>query len=125
MKNFYSLFKKDCQMMIAGKFIFVAFQLSLQSTFLMLLLISLSAFVAALIGLFISKFSENLMVGVVYIKVVMIVFMAVPLLSYLLGANGLVLILCYFVPPNATFEGVMNLANSTDICFAINTCVCK
>ena len=25
MKNFYSLFKKDCQMMIAGKFIFVAF----------------------------------------------------------------------------------------------------
>ena len=92
----------------------ICFQLSLQSTFLMLLLIILSAFVAALIGLFIGKFSENLMVGVVYVKVVMIVFMAVPLLSYLLGANGLVLILCYFVPSNATFEGVMNLANSTD-----------
>lgn len=92
----------------------ICFQLSLQSTFLMLLLIILSAFVAALIGLFIGKFSENLMVGVVYVKVVMIVFMAVPLLSYLLGANGLVLILCYFVPSNATFEGVMILANSTD-----------
>ena len=92
----------------------ICFQLSLQSTFLMLLLIILSAFVAALIGLFIGKFSENLMVGVVYVKVVMIVFMAVPLLSYLLGANGLVLILCYFVPSNATFEGVMNLANSAD-----------
>lgn len=92
----------------------ICFQLSLQSTFLMLLLIILSAFVAALIGLFIGKFSENLMVGVIYVKVVMIVFMAVPLLSYLLGANGLVLILCYFVPSNATFEGVMNLANSTD-----------
>ena len=92
----------------------ICFQLSLQSTFLMLLLIILSAFVAALIGLFIGKFSENLMVGVVYVKVVMIVFIAVPLLSYLLGANGLVLILCYFVPSNATFEGVMNLANSTD-----------
>lgn len=92
----------------------ICFQLSLQSTFLMLLLIIPSAFVAALIGLFIGKFSENLMVGVVYVKVVMIVFMAVPLLSYLLGANGFVLILCYFVPSNATFEGVMNLANSTD-----------
>ena len=92
----------------------ICFQLSLQSTFLMLLLIILSAFVAALIGLFIGSFSENLMVGVVYVKVVMIVFMAIPLLSYLLGANGLVLILCYFVPSNATFEGVMNLANSTD-----------
>ena len=92
----------------------ICFQLSLQSTFLMLLLIILSAFVAALIGLFIGSFSENLMVGVVYVKVVMIVFMAIPLLSYLLRAKGLVLILCYFVPSNATFEGVMNLANSTD-----------
>lgn len=92
----------------------ICFQLSLQSIFLMLLLIILSAFVAALIGLFIGKFSENLMVGVVYVKVVMIVFMAVPLLSYLLGVNGLVLIFCYFVPSNATFEGVMNLANSTN-----------
>ncbi len=92
----------------------ICFQLSLQSTFLMLVLIILSAFVSALIGLFIGKFSENLMVGVVYVKAVMIVFMAIPLLSYLLGANGLVLIFCYFVPSNATFEGVMNLANSTD-----------
>ena len=92
----------------------ICFQLSLQSTFLMLVLIILSAFVAALIGLFIGKFSENLMVGVVYVKIVMIVFMAVPLLSYLLGAKGFVLTLCYFVPSNATFEGVMNLANSID-----------
>ena len=92
----------------------ICFQLSPTSTFLMLALIILSAFVAALIGLFIGKFSGNLMVGVVYVKVVMIVFMAIPLLSYLLGANGLVLILCYLVPSNATFEGVMNLANSTD-----------
>ncbi len=92
----------------------ICFQLSLQSTFLMLVLIILSAFVAALIGLFIGKFSDNLMVGVVYVKIVMIVFMAIPLLSYLLGANGLFLILCYFVPSNATFEGIMNLANSTE-----------
>lgn len=92
----------------------ICFRLSLQGILLMLALIILSAFVAALIGLFIGRFSENLMVGVVYVKVVMIVFMAVPLLSYLLGANGLVLTLCYFVPSNATFEGIMNLANSTE-----------
>ena len=80
----------------------------------MLVLIILSAFVAALIGLFIGKFSKNLMVGVVYVKIVMIVFMAVPLLSYLLGANGLILTLCYFVPSNATFEGIMSLAGGTE-----------
>lgn len=92
----------------------ICFRLSLQRTLLMLVLILLSAFVAALIGLFIGKFSENLMVGVVYVKMVMIVFMAVPLLSYLLGANGWILTLCYLVPSNATFEGIMNLANSME-----------
>ena len=92
----------------------ICFQLSLQRILLMLALIILSAFVAALIGLFIGKFSGNLMAGVVYVKIVMIVFMAVPLLSYLLGANGLILTLCYFVPSNAAFEGIMNLANSAE-----------
>ncbi|MDE7267982.1 MAG: ABC transporter permease [Lachnospiraceae bacterium] len=92
----------------------ICFRLPPTSMLLMLTLIILSAFIAALIGLFIGKFSENLMVGVVYVKIVMIVFMAVPLLSYLLGANGLILTLCYFVPSSATFEGVMNLTNSAE-----------
>ena len=78
----------------------------------MLVLIILSAFIAALIGLFIGKFSESLMVGVVYIKIIMIIFMAVPLVSYLLAAGGLISVLCYFVPSSAAFEGIMNLANS-------------
>lgn len=103
-----------CGCLSAVMTVCICFRLSLQRTFLMLVLIFLSAFVAALIGLFIGKFSENLMVGVVYVKIVMIVFMAVPLLSYLLGAKGLILTLCYLVPSNATFEGIMNLTNSTD-----------
>ena len=88
----------------------ICFQLSIQSAFFMLALIILSAFVAALIGLFIGEFAENLMVGVVYIKVVLIIFIAVPLLSYLLGADGLALIFCNLIPSNATFEGIMSLA---------------
>ena len=80
----------------------------------MLVLIILSAFAAALIGLFIGEFAENLMVGVVYIKVVLIIFIAVPLLSYLLGADGLALIFCNLIPSNATFEGIMSLAGGTE-----------
>lgn len=86
------------------------FRLQWGSAILMLVLIMLSALIAALIGLFIGKFSESLMVGVVYIKVVMIIFMAVPLVFYLLAAGGLISALCYFVPSSATFEGIMNLA---------------
>jgi len=92
----------------------MCFRLSIRSALFMLILIILSAFVAALIGLFIGKFSESLMVGVVYIKIVLIAFIAVPLLSYLLGADGLALIVCYLIPSNATFEGIMNLANGTE-----------
>lgn len=88
------------------------FRLPVWNAFLMLVLIILSAFVAALFGLFIGKFSESFMVGVVTIKIIMILFMAVPLVSYLLGASGLVSVLCHFVPSCASFEGIMNLADS-------------
>ncbi len=85
------------------------FRIPVKHVFLMLVLILLSSFIAALIGLFIGKFSESLMVGVVYIKIIMIVFMAVPLVSYLVAAEGLVSVFCYFVPSSAAFEGIMNL----------------
>ena len=88
------------------------FRLPVKHALLMLTLIILSAFTAALIGLFIGKFSESLMEGVVYIKIIMIIFMAVPLVSYLLGARGLISVFCYFVPSSASFEGIMNLADS-------------
>ena len=48
------------------------FRIPVKNVLLMLVLIILSAFIAALIGLFIGKFSESLMVGVVYIKIIMI-----------------------------------------------------
>lgn len=86
------------------------FRLQWGSAVLMLVLIMLSAFTAALTGLFIGKFSESLMAGVACIKIVMIIFMAVPLVSYLLAAGGLISVLCYFVPSSAAFEGIMNLA---------------
>lgn len=92
----------------------ICFRLSIQNALLMLALIILSAFVAALIGLFIGESAENLMVGVVYIKVVLIIFIAVPLLSYLLGADGLALVFCNLIPSNATFEGIMSLAGGTE-----------
>ena len=80
----------------------------------MLVLMILSAFIAALIGLVIGKFSDSLMVGVVYIKIGMIIFMAVPLVSYLLGTGGLISVICYFVPSSAAFEGIMILADGVE-----------
>ena len=52
------------------------------------------------------------MVGVVYIKLVMIVFMAVPILYYLAGTGSRILAyICYLIPSSATFEGIMDLTN--------------
>lgn len=96
----------------------ICFRLPFKSALFMLALIMLSAFVAALIGLFIGKFSGGLMVGVVYIKILMIVFMAFPLLSWLLQTKGLISALCCLVPSNAAFEGIMKLAGGGETAIA-------
>ena len=55
-----------------------------------------------------------MMVGVVYIKIVMIVFMAVPILNFLLGAGNIIFsYICYLIPSSATFEGIMDLASGS------------
>ncbi len=80
----------------------------------LLLLIVLSAFIAALTGLFIAKFSESLMVGIVYIKLVMLLFLAPPILFYLLfPAGGVLHTLSYLLPSSATFYGLMKLLNGS------------
>lgn len=90
----------------------ICFPLSPARAAVMLTLIVLSAFVAALAGLFVGRISEGMMEGVLYIKIVMIVFMAVPLLKYLATAGNKVLsYICYLIPSSAAFEGVMDLAD--------------
>ncbi|MCB6200456.1 ABC transporter permease [Extibacter muris] len=92
----------------------ICFRLTLKNAALMLVLIVLSAFVAALIGLFIGRTSSGLMVGVVYIKIVMIFFMAVPILRFLVGIRQpLLSAVCYLVPSQATFEGIMDVSTGS------------
>ena len=92
----------------------ICFRLSFTGAVVMLALIVLSAFVSALIGLFVGKLSDGMMVGVVYIKIVMIVFMAVPILNFLLGAGNIIFsYICYLIPSSATFEGIMDLASGS------------
>lgn len=95
----------------------ICFRLPPAGAAVMLALIVLSAFVSALIGLFVGRISDRLMVGIVYIKMVMIVFMAVPILYYLAGTGSKILAtICYLIPSSATFEGIMDLANGgTDV----------
>ena len=88
----------------------ICFQLHCQNFGLMLVLIVLSSFVAALIGLFIGKLSEGLMIGVVYIKIVMLVFIAVPIVCALIGVSGPLAVLCNLVPSQPAFDGIMALS---------------
>ena len=88
----------------------ICFRLSWQNFGMMLALIVLSSFVAALIGLFIGKLSEGLMIGVVYIKIVMLVFIAVPIVCALIGVSGPLAVICNIVPSQPAFEGIMALS---------------
>ena len=88
----------------------ICFRLSWQNFGIMFALIVLSSFVAALIGLFIGKLSEGLMVGVVYIKIIMLVFIAVPIVCALIGVSGPLAVICNIVPSQPAFEGIMALS---------------
>lgn len=89
----------------------ICFRLPPARAAVMLALTLLSAFVSSLIGLFIGRLAENLMTGIVYIKILMLVFMGVPLLHYLAGTESKVIsFLCFLIPSNAAFEGIMELA---------------
>lgn len=88
----------------------ICFRLSWQNFGLMLALIVLSSFVAALIGLFIGRLSGGLMVGVVYIKIVMLLFLAVPIVCALIEANGPLVVICNIVPSQPAFDGIMALS---------------
>lgn len=78
----------------------------------LIVLIVLSAFISALTGLFIGDFSSNLMSGIAYIKFIMILFLAPPILFYLaVPARSVLHILSYALPPSVSFYGLMDLLN--------------
>ncbi|MDE5907313.1 MAG: ABC transporter permease [Lachnospiraceae bacterium] len=92
----------------------IVFRFSLLNAALMLVLIVVSSFTAALIGLFIGRAAGGLMTGVVYIKMVMLLFIAVPIISFLLGlSNPFIMTVCYLVPSQATFGGIMGLSSGS------------
>lgn len=77
-----------------------------------LLIVLLSAYISALIGLFIGYYANGLMVGIVYIKIVMILFLAPPIFFYLtVPGSSIVFRLSYLLPSSATFYGVIDLLN--------------
>lgn len=90
----------------------VCMKITINQVLPLLLLIILSTFVAALVGLFIGHFSSGIMVGIVYIKIIMILFIAPPILFYLaIPSDSALYTISYLLPSSATFYGLMDLLN--------------
>lgn len=89
----------------------ICFQLPGQNFGILLTLIVLSSFVAALIGLLIGRLSEGLMIGMAYIKIIMLLFIAVPLVYALIGISGPIAAICNIVPSQPAFHGMMALSS--------------
>lgn len=91
---------------------FICMRIELAQVLPFLLIVLFSAYISALTGLFIGYFSTGLMVGIVYIKIVMVLFLAPPIFFYLvIPDNSIIFRLSYLLPSSATFYGVMNLLN--------------
>lgn len=81
----------------------------------------LSAFVSALAGLFIGRFSSGLMAGIVYIKITMLVFLAPPILFYLVvPPESILFSVSYLLPSSAAFYGLMGLTAGTEQNMGVN-----
>lgn len=77
-----------------------------------MIFIVLSAYISAIAGLFIGGLSEGLMTGIIYIKIIMIMFLAPPIFFYLTVPAGSIWFgLSYLLPSAATFYGLMDLLN--------------
>lgn len=50
------------------------------------------------------------MTGVVYIKIAMLAFLAVPIVCALIGVNGPLAVICNIVPSQPAFDGIMALS---------------
>lgn len=88
----------------------ICMRISVSQILPLLLMIILSTFVAALAGLFIGVLSNGLMTGIVCIKLIMILFLASPVLVYLtVPSDSFIHTLSYLLPSAATFYGLMDL----------------
>ena len=91
---------------------FICVRTDFLQTLPLLGIITLSAYIAALMGLFIGRFSEGLMTGIACIKVIMILFIAPPVFFYLaVPKDSIMFGLSYVLPSGATFYGLMDLLN--------------
>lgn len=95
-----------------------------------LILIVLAVFLTSIIGLFIGKFADNLMIAIVYIKFLMIIFIAVPYVAYVLIPNNKWCLLFNLLPSYPVFEGLMNIINHNQTSLLLNLsililhCIC-
>lgn len=91
---------------------------------LLILLVVLSAFIAALAGVFIGHFSNGLMAGIAYIKIMLIIFLAPPIFFYLyFSEESAARALSYVLPSSASFYGLMDLMGGRTRNMAVNLIV--
>ncbi len=88
----------------------VCVRIALNELPLFLVFIFLSAYIASLLGLLIGAASSGMMTGILYIKMTLLLFLAIPVLCYfLVPADSMMYPLSYLFPSSAAFYGMMAL----------------
>lgn len=108
----------------AGITALVCIRIGIRQILPFMVLLILSVYIAALTGLFVGRFSSGLMNGIVYIKIIMILFLAPPVVFYLLApADSIFYPLSYLCPSSASFYGMMGLLNAQEENLLLNSAV--
>lgn len=91
----------------------ICMKIELAQVLPLLVIVFLSAYISALMGLFIGYVSNGLMIGIVYIKIIMLLFLAPPIFFYLtISDDSILFYFSYLLPSSATFYGLMDILNA-------------
>lgn len=102
----------------------ICIRLSMQNLLLLIILLAISTFISAMIGICLGKKIESLMVGIVVIKVLMIVFIAPPIFFYLTtSSDSVIRTISYLLPSSALFYGITDIMGGQIQNIWIYTCV--
>lgn len=81
---------------------------NLASALLCIGIIIISSYIAAVLGLFIGEIAENTMIAIVYLKMILLLFIAVPFVGHMFLANDKVgKIVSYLLPSCVGFDALI------------------
>ncbi|MDO5715914.1 MAG: ABC transporter permease [Tissierellia bacterium] len=77
----------------------------------LMVIIILTSFISAILGLFIANFSDNYIIAITNLKLILTIFIALPIIIYAFFEDSKFSYLFYILPSYPVFQGILKVMN--------------